>query len=1002
MSRMTPRVEQELLHIQDVHDGALTIMVGSPEWFVWLQEHRVFSFRSQDGNFTARKEQRAAGWYWYAYRRRHGVLRSAYLGKTDELTFLRLAEIAIQLQRTSATAQPIVSAPDQHLLLATKIIPPFLPSSMIARSRLIVSLHASTDRKLILITGPAGSGKTTLLNAWVRELTCSVAWVTLDENDNELARFWSYVLAALQKCSPGFADHLRNQLPILQVETIEGFLVLLINALATLPGKVVLVLDDYHVLTSQPVYDSVTFLLAHAPQQLCLVVSSRTIPSLPLPGLRARGALVELDFNDLRFAPQEAEALLKTLGCGSLHPENLSELLVHTEGWVTGLTLVALALREAQNNETVALGWRSNHTSFEYLASEVLARQPEEVRDFLLRSSVLESLHATLCDTVIEREKSQELLQQLERENLFLIPLDDQHSWYRYHQLFSVFLRDRLEQTYPGQSSMLHRRASNWYEANGMPSEAIAAALRACDYILAVRLIEAQAKEMLMRHEVITLGAWVSALPAAVVDSRPHLCIYIAWSLLHTTHTLSIERYLNAAERELSNGVIEEGEQRALYGEIVAIRARMAIYQDQIEQSVVLAHQALQWLDEENSLTRGEVLLGLGTAKEVLGETKVAEQAYRAAIDLSKACSNLRATMLATRSLAILFSHQGRLHQAHRLYQDGLEYALQIKQEDLPPVGFMYLGLGELCYERNDLEAAERYLREGIRLGQRGGDVKIWLLGYVGLMFVAQAHADRNQVWTLFEEAERLAQQVTFTRGLAWLELIRPRLSALLGDEEPLLTWSQECGLDPAREPDALYEEEYHQLARAFIVREEPEVALPILRCLLERAERTERSGFKIAICLSLACAYEAQGAKKQALEAMAEAIALAEPQAYMRSFLDGGIRILRLLKQLCRTYQSGKQQERSRLLKYLKRLLSISECEQPTLYNSALIVEELSAREVEVLCLLAAGNSNAEIASALVIGVNTVKTHLKNIYGKLEAHNRTQAIAQARAQDLL
>lgn len=1003
MARMTARVQQGLLN---THDDTQAISVDSPDWFVWLKEHRVFRFTSPNGNFTARKEQRAVGWYWYAYRRQHGSLRNAYLGKSEELTLSRLMEIANTLNTVPTFSRQNASSLAQQMLLTTKITPPALSPTIIARPRLTALLHEYASCKLLLVTGPAGSGKTTLLSSWLYESSLPVAWVSLDESDNDPGRFWGYLLTALQKHFPGFANHLLTLLPTLQTDTLEPFLVLLINALATLPNEIVLVLDDYHLLTSQPIHESVAFLLEHMPEQLRMVVASRFLPPLPVARLRARGMLAEFDFADLRFTPQETRELLEALIDDFLPDENFSRLLERMEGWATGLTLAAQALR-AGHRRTYAQAspQRDSQAIFEYLASEVLSHQSAQMCDFLLHTSILERFHGELCDAVTLQKQSQDLLRQLEHDNLFLSPLDKHHLWYRYHQLFTDFLRNRLEQTYSAQIPMLYGRAAHWHAQNDMLAEAITYALQGQDFALAAQLIEKQGQDVLLRHEVIMLGTWLRALPEEVICDRPHLCVFAAWTILHTSHTGSIERYLHAAEHGPGNTCLEEDERRLLRGEIAAIRARVAIYQNRIEDGVTLARQALGWLSKDDHSARGEAVLSLGTASEVLGETQVAENAYREAIEHSKQCGNLRATMLAFRSLAMLYRDQGRLHLARKLYEDGLEYALQTRQEHLPPVGFLYVGLGELFYEWNDLEAAEHYLRKGITLGQRGGDVKIWLLGYVGLIYTTLACGKHEQVWSLFVEAERLARQTNFTRGIAWLKLIRPRLSYLQGDTVPLLDWAQECELDLDSELDGFYEYDYHQLAQAFIELHKPDLALHLLHRLQARSEQTRRPGLKLSHLLSMARAYDQQERLDRALASLEEALSLAKPQRYMRTFIDEGPQIASLLKRLRQSYQQSTSAAQSCSLGYLNRLLSAfhgTHAPQPVQANAIFLTEQLSQREQEVLHLLASGHSNAEIAETLIIGLNTVKTHLKNIYGKLGTHNRTQAIAQARTLHLL
>ncbi|HET8842746.1 MAG TPA: LuxR C-terminal-related transcriptional regulator [Ktedonobacteraceae bacterium] len=998
MAQATPSVQQDVLNTRE---NALTITLETPEWFAWLGKHSVFRYISPAGTFTARRERRAAGWYWYAYRRQRGQLRNVYLGKAEELSLTHLNKAAATLSALFAREKRVVSMNMHHFLLTTKMVRPPLHTSLVPRPRLTAYLQAHAACKLVLVMGPAGCGKTTLVSDWLRK--DSVAWISLDEEDNDLERFWSYVLAALQRSHPGLAAHVQTLLPALQTGTIEPLLVPLINALATLNGEVVLVLDDYHVLTNQTVHESLAFFLEHAPEQVHLVIASRRPPPLPLPRLLARGQLAEVHAADLRFHRHEAEALLTLLLDHPIDPEELTRLVEATEGWVTGLSLAALARR--QGLAPLSGLHADQRELFAYLASEVLAYQPEPIREFLLRSSILQRLHRDLCDAVLLQQSSQDLLQHLERENLFLSPLDETGTWYRYHALFAAFLRARLEEVYPGQAACLHRRAAIWYMQNNLPAEAIDHALQADDFSLAAHLLEEQGRNALMRDEIMTLRSWLRAFPEDVLCIHPRLCILAAWVQLHTSRLEPIEHFLCAAEHALEQQQVAEEESQALVGEIAAIRARVAIYHGDIARSVTLAHHALYALARNDYYLRGEVMLSMGHAYEVLGKTDAAEATYCQAGELHWACGNLRAALLTVRSLALLLVGQGKLYRAHKLYQDNLERMREMGQEHLPPVGFLHVGLGELSYEWNDLEAAEHHLREGIALGQRGGDVKVWLLGYFWLIFTVQARGETARAWSLFAEAEHLARQANFTRGIAWLREIRLRLSVLQGNDEPLLTWAQECALDPSAEPDLRQEDEYRQLAQAFIIRQEPAHALGILRCLLHRAQQAQRSGAQIPLLLGMACAYTLCEKTDQAYEAVSQALTLAAPQGYLRTFLDEGAPVAALLGKLQQAFRQGSPLVPRSHSGYLRQLLQAAASERVEREQGGkgtALIEPLSQREVEVLRLLGAGHSNAEMAEMLVIGPNTIKTHLKNIYGKLGVSTRTQAIARARNLQVL
>ena len=998
MAHATPCVQQGVLI---THESSPEIALDTPAWFAWLAEHRVFRFVTPACAFTARRERRAAGWYWYAYRRQRGTLRSVYLGKTEELTCARLNEATLALRAHFLRDSRPADEAEHSFLLAAKIARPALHTLRVARPRLTTYVHAHAACKLLLVVGPAGSGKTTLLSEAFPE---RVAWVSLDEGDNDLTRFWRYVLEALYRTYPGVALHVQTLLPALQAEAMEPFFIPLLNSLASLPEQIVLVLDDYHLLTSQGIHASLTFLLEHAPDQLHLVISSRVQPPLPLPRLRARGELAELQAVDLRFTQLEAAALLKLFTTKIPPTEEVQKLLEYTEGWATGLYLASLSERVGQVGAASPPGaYEDQRALFAYLTSEVLTTQPEHVQTFLLCSSILERFCAELCDAVLLQETSQALLQQLEHDHLFLSALDTSHTWYRYHALFADFLRVRLQETLPEQVSLLHCRAAGWYAHEGMPAEAIAHALQGDDTALAARLVEEHGRSVLMHHEIVTLQSWLRALPEEMVASRPRLCLLAAWAQMHTSHIGPVEGYLCAAERGLADNALSDHERQMLSGEIAALRARAAIYQGRGEQGIALARQALRALEIDDYYVRGEVALSMGTANGALGEVDAAEAAYREAIELSWKCGNLRAALLTVRSLGLLYLDLGRLSQTSKLYKHALERVLEQGQEHLPPVGFLHIGLGELYYEWNNLAAAERHLREGVALGQRGGDVKIWLLGYFKLLFTALARGDGERSWQLLAEAERLAYQASFARGMTWAEQERVRLSAMQGDSAPLLTWLQECGLDPDAEPAPRHEYEYYRLAQALIARQEPERASGILHYLYARAEQTCKIGVKIPLLLTMAQAYQAQGEITQALEMLSQALTLAAPQGYMRVFLDEGTAIMTLLSKL---HSSVPQPLASHTASYLNRLLRAFHAEPALQQNGpgdmSMLPEQLSQRELEVLSLLAAGYSNANIAEALIIGLNTVKTHLKNIYGKLEVSTRTQAIARARVLHLL
>lgn len=1013
MAHNTPRVQQGLLKARD----ECNIAVGTPDWYVWLEQNSAFGFACAGGTFTARKESRSGSQYWYAYRRRQGLLHSAYLGKSRDLTLARLSEVAIALATTSPAqkksdnhARKAVSGRtplEQDGLLSTKIVLPSVRPSLVERPRLIRRLDEGVMGKLTLVTGPAGAGKTTLLSNWLRQSSLQPAWISLDAGDNDDARFWSYVIAALQRLQAGIASQVLILLSSLQFGSMEAILTPFVNALATLPFDVALVLDDYHLIEAQSVHEALSFVLAHLPSQIHFVIASRSTPPFSLAQMRAQGHLCELDATDLHFTRQEAETFL----CDSLRQpisaEHVSKLVDSTEGWITGLHLAVLALQDCPDPAIFIAQTGAHRYTLEYLASEVLARQPGPVQEFLLQTSILEGLNGALCDAITGQTGSNTLLYHLEQENLFLLPLDEARHWYRYHALFSQFLRERLRQEYPALLPELYQRASAWYEQAGLLAEAITYALQAEDFAHAADLIEHVAHATLMRHEIMPLASWLRALPDEVVRTRPRLCIAYAWVHIHIAGPDVVDAYLSSAECVLNDLVspgISSHEQQVLRGEIAAIRARAAIYQDAIERSIALSQQALTLLPESETHLRGEVALSLGTSSLVRGDLSSAIPAFNEAISMSQAVGNLRTTMLAVRSLANLYVEQGRLHAAMQLYQETLAIATRISQEELPPLGFMYVGIGELLYEWNDLEDAARYLQKGIECGQRSGDVKIWLIGYIWLTHVRHAQGDIDTAWMLFQQAEALARQANFSRGIVWLEQIRIRLSMMQGDMAPVLRWATTCGIDPAGEPDFLHEYDYYLLAQMLILQDKPAPAIRILTRLLEMEERTGRNGYKITLLLYLALAYTAQAMPEKALDTLARSLTIAASEGYIRTYLDEGARVGVLLKNIRQTLLQKDLPPDACSRAYVDKLLkafrvhgsaSLADARQP-------LVEPLSQRELEVLRLLAGGLSNQEIADRLIIGLNTIKTHTRHIYEKLEVGSRTQAIARAKSLRIL
>ena len=589
MAKMTPVVRGgTLIYQQDDHEQMLVVETAA--WFAWLATASTFAFTSDTGTFTARKERagnQRGGWYWKAYRTQHGKHSSLYLGKTETLTLERLNAVAQVLSDSSnkdagraadegslspareEAKRRVTTTKHADPLLATKLYVPRPPLQLVYRPRLVERLQQTMERRLTLIAAPAGFGKTTLLSAWLQDAPVSPAWVSLDNGDDDPTRFWSYTLAALDTVRSGLGA---IGLPLLQSPQpppLEIILTAVINHLETLPGELVLVFDDYHVITAQPIHASVTFLLEHLPAHLHLVIATRADPPLPLARLRSKGQLVEIRSTDLRFTREEATSFLsQTIGT-EISTEDITALETRTEGWIAGLQLAALSLQGRQDTSQFMQAFTGTHRFVvDYLTQEVLARQPADVQSFLLQTAILERLCGSLCEAVTGEPEGQAMLERLEEANLFLLPLDDERRWYRYHQLFAEMLRQRLQRVQPDRVALLHQRASAWYAQHELIREAVHHALAAPDFAQAARLVEQAFNALVRRGEIATLQRWAAALPDELVRSNIELSVLQGWLLFVRGKHDAAELHLQDIERRfgISSVSDEPREQETMPG----------------------------------------------------------------------------------------------------------------------------------------------------------------------------------------------------------------------------------------------------------------------------------------------------------------------------------------------------------------------------------------------------------------------------------------------------
>jgi LuxR family transcriptional regulator, maltose regulon positive regulatory protein len=1035
---MTPSVRGETLSYR--HNGQeLELTVGSPAWFAWLETASTFSFVSEQGLFTARHERSSrqrGGRYWKAYRKQHGKLSSHYLGKSGVLTLERLQAVAQALAapppsgippaRAARAGVPPARSPAQSAhgnlvipLLSTKLHVPRLRTQLVSRPQLTEHLQAGIQGSLTLVSAPAGFGKTTLLAQWRAASRMPVAWLSLETQDNEPVRFFSYLIAALQTLDPRIGLSALGLLQVPQPAALETVLTLLTNDLsASQPEDCALVLDDYHLITAEPIHRSVTFLVEHLPPCMHLVLATRADPPLPLARLRASGRLCEVRAADLRFAPEEASTFLQSVMRIQLSAQEMALVQERTEGWIAGLQFAALSLRGRTDVTAFLAAFTGSHRFvLDYLSEEVLARQPAAVQTFLLSTSILERLSEPLYDVVTGQEAGQAMLEALERANLFVDALDDERRWYRYHHLFADVLRTRLQQEHPALVPTLHFRASTWYEQHGLVVEAVQHALVDPRGERAAGLLEQHAASLLLGGRVDTVLAWVNLLPDALVRTHPRLCLLHATILMLTQQHTAAESRLRDAEAALPVDT-PAGEAGAILGQLAVIRGDLVRYSGDLARSVTLARQALDLLPQTEALWRQAALMTAAHSYQVSGDvTPESEQLVLSVAAPARASGNVVVHLRGITLLAHLSMLQERLGEAAAIYreatqvmpgQEGLEGLEGLK--GLVGSPYYFFGLGDLLREWNDLDESERLLTQGMDLV--GGTLIVFAeaitLGYSALACLQRARGAYGSALGTLEAFTNVAHQRSFAPYLvSQVSAVRARIELAQGNLAAALRWRDECGLSPHDE-DLSYsrEGEYLTLARVRIAEVRDGLTggslLHDIQGLLARlqasAEAKARVGSVLEILIVRALACDAQGNGTQALAALKRALLLAAPQGYIRLFVDEGEPMVALLRQ---AYARGIAPD------YVATLLAAAGVPElaiavPAPAPDRSLLEPLTEREREVLQLLVAGLSNAAIARDLIITVGTVKRHVNSIYTKLGVNSRTQAVAHAHTLHLL
>ena len=904
-------------------------------------------------------------------------------------------------------------------ILATKLyIPPPRPK-IVLRPRLIERLNEglSSGRKLTLISASAGFGKTTLVSEWVAGCERPVAWLSLDEGDNDPTRFLTYLVAALQTIAANIGEGVLGALQSPQPPPIESILTALLNEITTIPDNFILVLDDYHIIDSKPVDNALTFLLEHLPPQMHLVIATREDPHLPLSRLRVRGQLTELRAADLRFTPSEAAEFLNQVMGLNLSAEDIASLENRTEGWIASLQLAALSMQGHQDTTSFIKSFTgSHHFVLDYLVEEVLQQQSESIQTFLLRTSILDRLCGPLCDAVLGSPSAsgQKTLEYLEHANLFIVPLDNERRWYRYHHLFADVLRMHLMAEQPDQVSALHRRASEWYEHNGSTDNAIRHALAAEDFERAATLIELAEPEMRRSRQgaTVTELGWLKALPDELVHFRPVLSVAYAFALFGSGELGAVEPRLRDAERWLDTTadtagmvVVDEEEFRRLPGMIALLRAAQALARGDMPETVKNAQRVLDLAPEDAHLMLGGAASELGLAAWASGDLEAARRMTADGMANVRRAGYISSAIGGSIVLADIQIAQGRLHEAMTTYERALQWATEPGAPVLRGAADMYVGMSALHREHNDLKTATQHLLTSQALGELAGLPQNPYRWCAAMARIREAQGDLDGALDLLDQAERLYDG-NFSPNVRPIATRKIRVWVAQGRLGEALGWAREQGLSVENELSYLHEFDHITLARVLLARYQSDRAdgsisgvMGLLERLLKAAEEGGRKGSVIEILVLQAIAYHAQGDLPAALLPLQHALALAEPEGYVRMFLDEGSSMMQLLREAS---------AREIMPDYTDKLLAAFEAEKrksedkPDLPPAQPLIEPLSQRELKILQLIAQGLSNREIGERLFLALDTIKGHNRKIFDKLQVQSRTEAIARARELGLL
>ena len=901
---------------------------------------------------------------------------------------------------------------------------------MVSRHRLIERLNSGMSLKLTLISAPPGYGKTTLLSDWAQHCKCPIAWLSLDEGDNDLARFLLYLSAALGELYSDVGSKLMSALGSRQPFSYREFMTVFINEINVrletqleknrFEPEIIFILDDYHYIESQEIHDALGFLIENLPEKMHLLISTRADPPIALARLRGSGQLNELRQHDLEFSKDETAQFLEQTMRLQLTRANSDQLAIRTDGWIAGLQMAAISMRNHQDLETFIRSFSgSNRYIMDYLLEEVLQNQPVGVQQFLLLTSILDRLCAPLCDALIfetdgtlfdehqlpfesgtSHEISQQVLDYLERRNLFLTPLDNERVWYRYHHLFAQLLRQRLFQSYQTFVPSLYGQASKWFEENGMQLQAIQYSFETQDYERIVNLIECVSEEMMLRSEMATYLHWVNQLPEEIMLARPRIIVYSSMAMLLAGNPLEVvEQRLQIADRSDEAGKIT--------GELNAVKGLIAAYQKDKKNSVMYSSRALELLPQDDLFFRSLVAGYLGLVQFTIGDINGATQALQEAVRISRQTGNTTNVVLALTHLGELEILKGNLRTAQDYFEEALEFSKDAQGVKLPVAGVALIALGRLAYERNKLTKAVQLITDGIELVRSWGEAGA-INGYIYLSRIQLARGDYDAAWKMLNNAKQLAQAFDAMQSDDdYVAVTEASLYLQQGDADAAMHWIRQRSLDTNVQVEDLQDAlNYLTLCQIYIAAGRIDEALLVLHELENISVSSGWVALELKILVLKAIALRKQGLTDDAIDLFAQAMKLAGPKGYKRYILDEGEAAYELLSIAKR--QGVSPEFTSELLaEFQTRQLAQNDHKitgpRTELENDLSgFVEPLSERELEVLHLIADGLSNREISNKLFLSISTVKGHTYNIYHKLAVHSRTQAVSKARALGIL